>query len=362
MHHNFINYSVDIQNFIYQCNKSHSNYNTSHNALSVILTQLTYSVNVTVSYSSFHDLHNASIFHYYGESCGTGIKNRLLFQSCKIYNNIGKQIKQLFLIILHSNRRIFTNNIKQKCDRHCNITWFDYCTFSNNSDLITLLSLVPINTISSNAVLLLTYCNFYQNYAYNLIESSSEVTVLWKLSHYMIIEATNISSNVHENGSSVISITNGYLKFAGTVSITNNSYYVGIVYLYFSILQFNGSCVVSDNLARHILAGREGLYYVLKPNSTVKITNNTVVSVLTYSTVYNTQLGEVCNFQFLNYGHNIDHRVERNETLFYSLELIDNIYTAPVHLINYLLALVLGFLIQLFKQQKLGMFLVIFLN
>ena len=245
----------------------------------------------------------------------------------------------MFLIILHNNGRIFTtvaNNVKteQKCDRHYNILQFDYCTFSNNSDLIQLLSLVPINTIYSNAILIVSYCNFYQNYAFNLIESSSEVTMLWQLSHYIFIEATNISSNFHENGSSVISITNGYLKFAGTVTITNNSYFIGIVHLYFSILQFNGSCVISSNRARHILAGREGSYYLLKPNSSIKITKNTVVSVLTYSTVYNTQLGEVCSFQFLNYGHNIDNSVKRNETLLYSIELIDNIYTAPVHLIN----------------------------
>ena len=334
-HNNFINCSMDILNFTYQYSKTHSN--TSQNALSVILTQLTYSVNITVSDSSFHDLHNASIFYYYGESCGVGNKNYVLFKSCKIYNNIGKQIKQLFLIILHNNGRIFTtvpDNVKQKCDRHYNILQFNYCTFSNNSNLIQLLYLIPINTISSNAILIVRYCNFYQNYAFNLIESSSEVTMLWQLSHYMVIEATNISSNVHENGSSVISITNGYLTFAGTVTITNNSYFIGIVYLYFSILQFNGSCVISSNLARHILAGREGSYYLLKPNSTVKITKNTVVSVLTYSTVYNTQLGEVCCFQFWNYGHNIDNSVKRNKTLFYSIELIDNVYTAPVHLIN----------------------------
>ena len=80
-YNNFINHSVDIQNFTYQCNKPHSN--TFQNALSVILTQLTYSVNITVSSSSFHDLHNASIFYYYGESCGASIKNNVLFKSCK---------------------------------------------------------------------------------------------------------------------------------------------------------------------------------------------------------------------------------------------------------------------------------------
>ena len=332
--HNILNGSMDIQNFTYQCNSS--NLTISQNALSVILTQLNFSVSVTVSDSSFHDLFNASILYYYGESCGIDIWNRILFNNCKIYNNTGKQVKQLFAIFFHNNGHMFSSIVnKPKCVKHYNIIKFDNCTFSNNSDIITLLYLIPINTVTSNAKLMISHCSFHKNYAVYLIKSRSKVQMLWQLSHYIVIEATNISSNFHKNGSGIISMTNGLLKLADIVKITNNSYYFGILDLYLSILKFNGSCIIVRNLARHILLGREGSYYLLKTNSTVKIMNNTVVSVLSYSTVYNRQLGEVCCFQFLNRrGHNLDNSIMRNEPLYYRIEMINNTYTAPTHLIK----------------------------
>ena len=330
--YNILNASVDIQNFTYEYNSSNST--TAQNALSVILTQLIFNVSITISDSTFHDLFNASILYYYGESCGVDIWNRILFNNCKIYNNIGKQVKQLFAIFFRNDAHMFSSIVnKPKCVQHYNVIKFSNCKFSNNSDIITLLYLIPINTVTSNAKLMISNCNFQKNYAVYLIKSKSEVKMLWQLSHYIVIVATNISSNFHKNGSSIISVTNGLLKLADIVNITNNSYYYGILDLYLSILKFNGSCIILSNIARHILLGREGSYYLLKTNSTVKIMNNTVVSVLSYSTVYNRQLGEVCCFQFLNHGVNLDSSVMRNETLFYRIEMIKNTYTAPTHLI-----------------------------
>ena len=326
------NATVNIQNFSYQCNGSYLN--TIQNTLAVILTQLTYSVNITVEDSSFHDFLNTNIFFYYGESCGTEIWSNVLFQNCQIYNNVGKEIDQMFALFFHNNGHMFGSIPNEdKCDRHYNIIQFDHCTFSNNSDLISLFYLVPINTLFTNAKLIISNCNFQQNYAFNIIKSRSRVQMLWQITHYIVIADTNITSNFLKNGSRIISITNGLLKFTGNVNIKNNSYFIDIVYLHLSTLQFNGSCVISSNIARHILAGREGSYYLLKPNSTVKVTNNTVVSVLMYSMVYNTHFGEICSFQFLNYGTNLDTRMERNETLYYSIEMI-NRYTAPIHLIK----------------------------
>ena len=331
--HNILNGFVDIQNFTYQCNSS--NLTISQNALLVILTQLNFNVSITVSDSSFHDLFNASILYYYGESCGVDIWNRIVFNNCTIYNNIGKQVKQLFAVLFHNNGHRFSSIVnKPKCAKHYNIIKFNNCIFSNNSDIITLLYLIPINTVTSNAKLTISHCSFHKNYAVYLIKSRSKVQMLWQMSHYIVIEATNISSNFHKNGSSILSITNGLLKLADIVKITNNSYYFGILDLYLSILKFNGSCIIVNNLARHILLGREGSYYLLKTNSSVKIMNNTVVAVLSYSTVYNRRLGEVCCFQFLNRGHNLDNSILRNEPLYYRIEMINNTYTAPTHLIK----------------------------
>ena len=330
--YNIFSGSVDIQNFTYQCNSCHTN--TSQNALSVILTQLNYHVNITVADSHFYDLLNTGILYYYGESCGVDILNYVSFNNCKIYNNkyIDKKKKYMFVMIFNNNGHSVINNLE--CVRHRNIILYNNCTFSNNSDVIAILFVISINTIPANAKLRVRNCTFKQNYAVYVIKSRSEVQMLWQLSHYIIIEATNISSNRHKNGSNIISITNGQLKFADVVNVTNNSYYFSVIFLYLSILKFNGTCIISSNLARHILAAKEGSYYMLKFNSTVQIANNTVVSVLSYSTVYNERLGEVCCFQFWKYGQNLDSSVANNETLNYRIEMINNIYAAPIHLVK----------------------------
>ena len=117
-----------IRNFTFQCNSSYSN--TSQNAMFFMLTQLMHSVNITVADTAFYGLHNTSILYYYGESCGADIWNTVLFKNCKIHNNVGKQIKQMFTMLINNNGHIFSSIInKTKCDRHYNIIKFDYCTF-----------------------------------------------------------------------------------------------------------------------------------------------------------------------------------------------------------------------------------------
>ena len=325
------NISMNVQNFTYISNSSYTN--ASLNALSIILTQKINNVSITVSDSIFQDLVNTSLLYYYGESCGVNIWNHILFNNCIIKNTIGKHLKQLFALFFHNKAHRFSSIVnKPTCIQHYNIITFNNCVFSNNSGINKLLYVIPINTVTSNAKVMICNCSFQQNHAVYILASRSEVQMLWQLSHYIMIKATNISSNYHENGSSVISITNGLLKLVD-VSITSNSYYFGIIVLHLSILKFDGSCLISSNTARHILAGKEGSYYLLKANSTIEITYNTLLSVFSYSTtVYNHNLNEICSIQFLNDGHNLDDSVTRNETLPYRIELINNTYTAPIHL------------------------------
>jgi len=145
---------------------------------------------------------------------------------------------------------------------------------------------------------------------------------------------TDISFNTHENGLGLISLANGMIKFAENVNISNNSYYASVVNLYLSVLKFHGSCDISYNTVRNVLKAREGSYYILKVKSRVTIRGNTVHSVLSEAEIHNEQQGEICNLQFVNSHKNLDKMVANNKTLNFSMRLIDNIYTAPTHLLH----------------------------
>jgi len=309
--------------------------NTPQNVLSILTIQLLYNTTIKVVNCSFSDLHNASVLYYYGESCGTNIKNMLVFWNCQIHNNAGDMLTQMFLILAHNNGSIFSSeDSKQKCDRCTNFIKFFNSSFINNSNIHTMISIVPINTLSSNLKVTILGCKFNQNYIVQLLKSQTYAELLWQMSHYIVILNTDISFNTHENGLGLISLANGIIKFAENVNISNNSYYASVVNLYLSVLKFHGSCDISYNTVRNVLKAREGSYYILKVKSRVTIRGNTVHSVLSEAEIHNEQQGEICNLQFVNSHKNLDKMVANNKTLNFSMRLIDNIYTAPSHLLH----------------------------
>ena len=64
------------------------------------------------------------------------------------------------------------------------------------------------------------------------------------------------------------------------------------------------------------------------------IRGSPVNSVLSEAEIQNEQQGEICNLQFVNSHKNLDKMVANNKTLNFSMRLIDNIYTAPSHLLH----------------------------
>ena len=307
----------------------------SQNVLNVVLTQLLYNITIRVGKSSFSDLHNASVLYYYGESCGTNINSTLVFKNCQIHNNAGDVLSQLFLILAHNNGSIFSSvEAKQKCDRRTNLITFINSTFINNSNIRTLISIVPINTLMSNFKITIKECKFYHNYVVQLIKSQTYARLLWQMSHYIVVQYTNISFNKNDSGLGLISLTNGMLKFNGIVNIKNNSYYTSIVHLYLSVLKLHGFSDISYNTVRNVIKAREGSYYILKVNAKVVIKRNIVHSVLSEAEIHNEEQGEICNLQFVSNRKNLDKLVAKNETLNFSMAMIDNIYTAPTHLLH----------------------------
>ena len=257
-------------------------------------------------------------------------------RNCQIHDNNGRSLQQLILIVVHNHGSILnTPEAKQKCDRHYNNITIIKSIFFNNSNMSALLSIVPFNSLSTNIKLTIKWCSFHKNYVAWLIKSSSHVRVLWQLLHYIVIMSTNISSNHHHDGLDLISLTNGMIKFGEHGIIYKNSYYESILHLYLSIVKFHEYCDISYNYARNILKAKEGSYYILKINSKLSITSNTVYAIILGFRIHNEQRKEICNMQFVSKGKNLDEVVKNNETLNFTVDIIDNVYTAPIHLLKH---------------------------
>ena len=142
--------TVIIKNFKFYFNTL---FKAHQNALSILLTQVHYNVTIVVSDCSFCNSQNFTLFNYYGESCGMNIKNSLELRNLKVYNNSGDV---LVLIAVH-NHGLNTAETKQICDRHYNNINVTKSMFYNNTINNTLLSVVPINTLSTNVRLTITH-------------------------------------------------------------------------------------------------------------------------------------------------------------------------------------------------------------
>ena len=166
------------------------------------------------------------------------------------------------------------------------------------------------------------------------VEIASEVKVLWQVSIFVNIESTNISFNT--NGPNLLSATNAIINLSDTLTVKNNSYYYSIFMLHLCLLKFYGHTEVYGNRVRHLFKGKQGSYYLLNEGSKITIVHNTVFDVLSQSEVYNERYQQIlCYFHFYSIKGNLDKLIVENNKLDYQIIMLDNIYTAPIHILNY---------------------------
>lgn len=331
---NTINGSILIKNYTYKPENSCSSYSllASHFAMQAMLTQTEYSTNITMKNSIFTALHNVSILNFYGESHGLKTVNRFSFTKCRFHKNTNHSAS-LVKIIIHS-KDILEKQTNNKLSRHKNLIIFMHCSFLNNSNIRSLLHIVPMNTLITNVHIIVNNSNFSYNNAQEIIKVTSEVIVLWHLSFFLTFDNTVISFNTHQDGISVLSASNGIVSFQ-KVTIKSNKYFYSIIYLHLSLLKLFGQCQVFHNEAKFILMSSQGSYYLLSEYSALKITENLVSSVLSQSLAYNERHQSICYFQFTSKRGNLDEVVmQKHVKLNYTIDMIDNIYTGPIFIIN----------------------------
>ena len=306
-------------------------------AITISLTQLNYNVYVKISNTTFRNLYNVTLLNYYGKSHSDTQKiwNIIAFYNCKVSKNNGTSLSKLFSLLIHGSGYSYgSEHEKTEYRGHYNILKFYYCTFSDNSNFKSLLYILTKNTLSSNTIMKIDHCNIFCNHMVTFLEIVSEVKVYWQISLFINIASTNISFNTHINGHSLLSAANAIIKLSNFVDITNNSYYYSIFMLHLSELKFYGHIEIFGNHVRHVFKGKASSYYLINENAKIIITNNILFSILSQSKIYNEHYQQMCYFQFFSNKGILDKLIIRNQNINYEIVIIDNIYTAPIHLLK----------------------------
>lgn len=322
-----IKHKISIFNYAYGTNGScHNSF-----ALKVIMMQLNYPAETIIRKTHFINLQNSSILHYFGKSCGENFNTVVRFNECSIKYNKGTYIN-LFHIIIHSEGDLFGSIKGRKfCNQQTNIISLHYCLITKNSNIRSLLYAALKNTLAFNLYIDFKFTNFTFNHGVQFIRTRSELKALWQSSHYITMNKIVIASNTVSYKASLISSTNGVLKFSQDIIIKNNTC-GNIIRLRLSVLKFKGYNEFTFNQARHILRSKEGSYYLLKGITTVNISHNFVYSVLDVDPAYDDNLNKVCYFQFISNGNE---KADNKTIVNYKIIMTTNTYTAPEHyLIN----------------------------
>ena len=303
----------------------------SSSALKHITIQENYSVYILISETHFTNLRNSSILQYFGKSCGE-YNTIIRFNNCSIsYNEWGSNVN-LFHVTVHIQGDIF-GSVKGRnyCDKQTNIISLQNCLITQNLNVHSLIHVILKNTLAFNLYIEVTHSKFSFNHGVRFISIQSEVKALWQSSHYITMTKVVIVSNTLNYQDSLISTTNGLIKFSENIIFKNNTC-GNIIRFRLSVLKFKGYSEFTFNQARHILMSREGSYYLLKGMkiTTVNISHNFVYSVLDIDSAYDDNLNKICYFQFIKNGNeNIDSKTLTK----YKIMMINNTYTAPEHCI-----------------------------
>ena len=296
-------------------------------AIQALLTQSLYSVNVIVMNTVFSNQKNTTILYYYGvSSSGADIWTRLAFLNCMINRN-ENYINSLLHIIVENIMGFDSRG--DNMNNH--LIKLLHCKFMSNINDISLIQIVPINTLSANFQVQIISCRFFTNAAKMIIEVRSRVNILRQMSYKIIFHNTIFEHNFSmKRGNSLLSLINGIAIFIDNIAISNNLYYDCLIELHLSTLYINGSCEILENYVTYIARRSHDSYFLFQHHSELNITDNIMFRPLT-TTILNIgrEQKKICYFQFASHKSNA---VDQNAmTSNYKKSFTYNTLTDPLY-------------------------------
>ena len=258
------------------------------------------SLEVHIQNIVFSNFKNSSVLCYYGEADRYTIaacRRRVIIENSTFFNNTGHPQLNMFHIVLDSsspyNNHLLLNICKQKS--LYNTIKFSNCTFTRNINMEAIIYARPSTTYTTILLIMISESTFYKNKKTNFIKVNSE-SYLFYLTTYLILYVVNVSRNEHDDGDSIILITNGRISLYKSV-FNQNRYYENIISLQSSMLVFRPYNEISSNYARHIVKAQSNSFLFMDVFTTVNISYNVVYKTTKQVSALEKQAVPICPLQ-----------------------------------------------------------------
>ena len=262
-----------------------------------------YILQVYIKNSIFSNLKNSSILCYYGKdnyvhSC----KRTVMITNSTFSNNTGHPQLNMFYIVLNSSSSfsdIYLMNTHEHRTLQNNIK-FSNCIFTRNINMEAIIYIRPPITNAIIGYILIIRSTFHKNINTSFIKVRKQSWNIFYITTYLTLIAVNVSYNEHEDGDSLILITNGRILFVKSVLILQNSYYENIINLQSSMLVFRHYNEISGNYARYILKAQSNSFFFMDVLTIINITNNVVYKTTQQVSALEKHTVPICPLQIIN--------------------------------------------------------------
>ena len=317
---------IQLDNFQFTANGScaHSTYY----AITSLLLQNNTNVSVVIQNTIFTNLINVTALYFYGETCGSGMRNYLTIKNCVMSNNTGNPSIRMFHITLSNIRCItfISSPLTPRIQQYVLIKFTD-CLFENNSNMTSMIYISPASSQATTGYLYLNRNTFHNNRYAHVLIMKSDTDNIWQLSNFVLINKINVTSSVHDKGKDFMSFTNGWILFYRSIIIMDNGYYTNIFNFHLSIGMFYHNTNIANNTVRQIYSGT---FIILRENATINITRNTVYILFNQIRAYSINSEEICTVQFYTKSE-----VYNISKLLTHVTVSNNLHMIPKFLLNY---------------------------
>ena len=159
---NEANCTFIIKNFRFSTASNKSDIDVYDYALKIKLKQKEYNVYIFIQNALFNNLSKSGILNYRGYTCGSDTKNRLYFDNATIMHNVGYNENPMIFINFYtcSYSEQLDYAAMQYRDKQYNLVVFNQCLFTSNTDIITMISILPASSRTITGHIVVKTVNF----------------------------------------------------------------------------------------------------------------------------------------------------------------------------------------------------------
>ena len=323
---------INLINYQYETYKScpyHFQY-----AITLSFFQKHYNVSVNIQRMVFSNLENTSLLYYSGEASESNVVSRVTFNDSVINNNTGNNQLKMIHIVLNNHRKIVNDLSILHCNQQRSMIEFENCTFANNANMEAMIYLTPASSRIVAGYVKMRNVTFCSNSKVHFIIVKTTTEIIWQWTTHIELSNVSVLSNIHTDGESLISVTNGVMYFVSSVKFINNSYYSNLVAFHLSVAVVVSKAYAefTNNTARQILNAKSSSYFMMEESTIINMSTNTVYVLVKQATTFRDDSRPICPIQFHNHEEISDKNLSSSITTLYKILMLNNIHMVFKHL------------------------------